>query len=549
MAEYIKYPVALQGPGGSAAIYDYIGTAANPATDLANAPVGSTYRYISGGTGAVLWQKTTNSGTNAGWESLQSSNWNQTTADGLYARLAASNTMSNAVPFIFNNATSNWLQWAAVGVNPPTFTSARSTGTRLVLYPAFAAGSSADYAIGIDGSTLWFGVPTTSQQFRWYGGITPLLQLSGVGALSFLNAANILDSVIFSGSPTNGIELALGNSSVSSAMGTIFSSGNAFMAYNAKQVSNADNWQQNNASFPSAMMELTISGTFNFFSAIAGKATAARATFWGSGAKFSVDSGGNTRLVGQLRAGDQTGSNGIAGDIIAARSTTAGVVYFGNSTGSYLYYDGSSFNFGSGSAGPVSGDGFKALGLPAFTGVGVEVYWYVAGNYGGVQAYDRSTSTYKVLHLQGSTVNFGATGGAVGTGNPAVAYGDFTSGGVLRANSYVYINSAGGTSYGLGLYGTYNSSKWRLIYTIDPAYAPNTNGVALGTGGGDANNGNQVYGLFCIYDDTVGNSGVNATGKQLGHGIIWVTQGNPRGFLGGSSWVVGNSYAADFVLN
>jgi hypothetical protein len=68
----------------------------------------------------------------------------------------------------------------------PSFTT-RSVGARLVLWPSLAA-ASADYAIGMGPSTLWFGVPTTSQFFRWYGGTTQAAVLTGGGALSLTGA-------------------------------------------------------------------------------------------------------------------------------------------------------------------------------------------------------------------------------------------------------------------------------------------------------------------------------------------------------------------------
>jgi hypothetical protein len=77
-----------------------------------------------------------------------------------------------------------FLLYTTSGVAPPSFTT-RSAGTRVMLYPNIGA-SSADYAIGIDGSTLWNSVPTTASQFRWYGGTTLAATLSGAGALTLV---------------------------------------------------------------------------------------------------------------------------------------------------------------------------------------------------------------------------------------------------------------------------------------------------------------------------------------------------------------------------
>ena len=81
------------------------------------------------------------------------------------------------------NTTSNRIQWTTNGIAAPAFTT-RSAGTKLVLYPNIGA-AAADYALGIESNVLWFGVPTAaSQSFKWYGGTTLALQLTGAGNLS-----------------------------------------------------------------------------------------------------------------------------------------------------------------------------------------------------------------------------------------------------------------------------------------------------------------------------------------------------------------------------
>jgi len=106
----------------------------------------------------------------------------------LFARVAAPETITG--PWSFNasapqisltNATSNWIQWLAVGAAPPTFTS-RSLGTRLVLYPNVGA-SAADFAVGIESATMWLSVPTTGNSFKFYGGTSVAAELLGQGIL------------------------------------------------------------------------------------------------------------------------------------------------------------------------------------------------------------------------------------------------------------------------------------------------------------------------------------------------------------------------------
>jgi hypothetical protein len=81
-----------------------------------------------------------------------------------------------------NNATSNLIQYANTGVAAPTLTT-RSAGTKVVLWDGVNA-SNVDYAIGIDGNTLWSSVPGSGQQFRWYGGTTNIATLSGGGTFT-----------------------------------------------------------------------------------------------------------------------------------------------------------------------------------------------------------------------------------------------------------------------------------------------------------------------------------------------------------------------------
>ena len=79
------------------------------------------------------------------------------------------------------------------GFAPPAFTT-RSVGTKIFVNGSIGA-SSADYAIGTDTNTLWNSVPTTTQQFKWYGGTTLVATLSGTGTFS----ATTLTSTVATG--------------------------------------------------------------------------------------------------------------------------------------------------------------------------------------------------------------------------------------------------------------------------------------------------------------------------------------------------------------
>jgi Chaperone of endosialidase len=85
--------------------------------------------------------------------------------------LAASGTVMN-----FLGSTSNMLVWNTQGVAAPT-TTTRSPGTKLVFYPGISA-TNVDYALGMEGSTLWQSVPTLGNTFKWYGGTGTMMSLS-----------------------------------------------------------------------------------------------------------------------------------------------------------------------------------------------------------------------------------------------------------------------------------------------------------------------------------------------------------------------------------
>jgi hypothetical protein len=107
-----------------------------------------------------------------------------------------------------NGATSNRIDWAAVGTGAPAFTT-RSDGTKLLLYPSIS-GSLTDYAIGIDAATMWSSVPENdvSFKFKWYGATTEIANLTGTGAftaasftgngiaLTAINASNVTSGTL-----------------------------------------------------------------------------------------------------------------------------------------------------------------------------------------------------------------------------------------------------------------------------------------------------------------------------------------------------------------
>ena len=108
------------------------------------------------------------------------------TATGLTLNGGGSTTSAQLT---FSGTTNNWITFGTTGVAAPAFTT-RSVGTKVVWY-ANIGGSNVDYATGIDNDTLWHSVPTTSQQFRWYGGTTLAATLTGAGAFSVSSSITV----------------------------------------------------------------------------------------------------------------------------------------------------------------------------------------------------------------------------------------------------------------------------------------------------------------------------------------------------------------------
>jgi hypothetical protein len=104
-------------------------------------------------------------------------------------------TGSGAGQIYLNGASNNLIEYNTNGFAPPTFTT-RSIGTKIVLYPGVNLPSHVDYAIGIDGFTLWNSVPTsTNHQFRWYAGTTNIATLNGLGQLSLAGGLTVTGSI------------------------------------------------------------------------------------------------------------------------------------------------------------------------------------------------------------------------------------------------------------------------------------------------------------------------------------------------------------------
>lgn len=98
--------------------------------------------------------------------------------------LSASALESNTGLFNLSNSTSNLISFnTTAGIGAPAFTT-RSAGTKISLYSAISA-TNVDFGIGMENGAIWHSVPSNSitQSFKWYGGITQVAKLDGMGNL------------------------------------------------------------------------------------------------------------------------------------------------------------------------------------------------------------------------------------------------------------------------------------------------------------------------------------------------------------------------------
>ena len=111
------------------------------------------------------------------------------TTTGQLTVSGANNTATGGGQIYLNGATGNRIDFASAGLAPPAFTT-RSLGTKIVLWPSITA-AAVDYAMGIDGNTLWTSVPLTTSVFKWYGGATLAASLLGTGDLNIAGSMGV----------------------------------------------------------------------------------------------------------------------------------------------------------------------------------------------------------------------------------------------------------------------------------------------------------------------------------------------------------------------
>jgi hypothetical protein len=107
--------------------------------------------------------------------------------------LTAALELGGTSPDIYlNGGTSNTIRFNGTGSGAPTFTTS-SVGTKILLAPDIAA-NRADFAIGVESGHIWQSVSqaTSFYGYKWYGGTTLMMHLTGDGILELPSTNTIL---------------------------------------------------------------------------------------------------------------------------------------------------------------------------------------------------------------------------------------------------------------------------------------------------------------------------------------------------------------------
>ena len=342
------------------------------------------------------------------------------------------NSTLGAAQIYLNGAGNNRIDWNSNGTGAPTFTT-RSSGAKLVLYPNIGA-AAADYALGVDISTLWSGVPDTSGQFKWYAGNSEVGSLTGGGALS------VTGNVTGANINTAGLISAVGNINGGNlySAGTITSVGNITAPYfigniqgNIDAGGSNTQIQFNDNDILAGSSGFTFDKTANLVT-VAGNVqagnllTAGLASVGGNitgGANLSITAnitggnlatGGTASVTGNVTGGNLltgglvsatanvTGGNLITGGLVSATANVIGgnLLTAGNVNGAEGYFTGNLTVLGNLNAtvgvvyansgifygNSVTGNNAAFAGVPGFTQLGSNVVMQFAGN---VNAYSQ----------------------------------------------------------------------------------------------------------------------------------------------------------------
>jgi hypothetical protein len=226
-----------------------------------------------------------------------------------------------------NGLNGNRIDFNTNGVAAPAFTT-RSAGTKVVLYPSISA-SNADYALGIESSTLWSSVPSTSQQFKWYAGTTNVATLTGAGNLSVTGSTTSTNFADTTGSYN--VNLGSGGSEGRGLVAGYSGGSYGGIGYNVRHTTTGGSWIAPLTDTSSYI--LFTAGGFAFYGAAGG--AAGRTLSYSTLA--SLNSSGNLSVTGSVTATSFSGS--LSGNASTASNiSNTGTVTLASATESNSIY-------------------------------------------------------------------------------------------------------------------------------------------------------------------------------------------------------------------
>jgi hypothetical protein len=389
----------------------------------------------------------------------------------------ANSTSTGGGQIYLNGATGNRIDFNTNGVAAPSFTT-RSAGTKLVLFPSVSA-NTADYALGIESSTLWSSIPnTTSTQFKWYAGTTNIATLTGAGVLtvagstSQINVDNLrLDGNTLSSTNTNGNVIITPNGTGALQAD---SGGNARGAYAV----DLQRFRSNAAQVASGACS-TISG---------GRSNTASGTYSTVGGGYINRACGSSSTVGggfgHTASGSYSTVSGGSSNTACGSNSTVSGGYDNRACGTYSAVGGGISNTACGSCSTVGGGGQNFVNARHGSING--------GHYNVIQSPTNECSSRGATigggighNTTGGTFNF-TTGDITGTVTCCNAGPFSTIGGGFRNKASAFYSTVSG--------GRINTACGSTS-TVSGGLSNTASGYYSTVGGGDSNTASGYYSI------------------------------------------------------
>ena len=418
----------------------------------------------------------------------------------------ANSTTTGGGQIYLNGDTGNRIDFNTNGWAAPTFTT-RSVGTKIVLYPNVGA-SSADYALGIESSTLWQSVPTTSQQFKWYGGTTNIATLTGAGQLTLTSNAGTVTPILtlLNTGTTNGSfrfcpqqdaaggYITFNSSANTTTNGTLIGGTSTMTGLHGSRRQGAFQW------FAGTTDE---SSRFEFLTANGGTTAQTMTSRMAITAQGRVGIGTITPSATLNVVGDAIVDNlKLDGNTLSANNTNGSLIIAPNGTGALIA-----------SSTTANARGTNAVDLQnsrsAVTQVASGANSVIGGGSNNTSSNVSSTvggGAYNTSSAYSSTV-----GG--GSGNTSSAYSSTVGGGRNNTSSHYYSTVGGGTNntssgFSSTVGGGSSNTSSHYYSTVGGGTINTSSGVSSTVGGGSSNTSSGV-------SSTVG-GGTNNTSSGFG---------------------------------